>query len=151
MFYVALVIGFERPSYTFLETDNDRLITDVYLVKENNCKTERTFIVTITVDDPISCFINPATVQNDYAISADSQSVHVEFQSTAQRATYAFFLFSDSLSEGFEGFRSIALPSRLNEIPALYDIPNGLSSVYLDTTIIIEDENGKHCCVVDAF
>ena len=146
-FYVALVIGFERSNYIFVEPDTFLPIMDVLLVKENNRTTERTFTVVINVVDPSITNINPATIIDDYRISfvGDPRTQRLSFPTTDQTIEFSFFLFPDIFPEGLEGFQAMSSPSQPeeNETPVLYTTPNNEADVFVSTIIVIRDNDCK--------
>lgn len=159
LLYVAIRIGFERPSYTYTEPRFEEFIDSsyvrspgpVYLVKENNVTSEQTFIVTIQVSSavPPGRNIQPATIGSDYDLGDRFTTTFTFiFRATSLRLNFPFALYSDDVPEPTEAFTATASPSDV--FPQL---PDGSVEVYpsflnpinltLQTFIVIEDDDSK--------
>lgn len=141
LIYLAdIIIGFEKPSYTFKEPNYQKVIFDeVYLAKKDNVKTEQSIIVIIAVDaNTPSPDIQPASLSddsgdNDYNLGHRQYNwiIH-EIPPYEQRHSFSFRLFGDKIHEGTEAFQVYVVPHESKP-----DFPvNPLSQ---STFIIIED------------
>ena len=150
LFSSAIQIGFEQPSYVFLEPlFTEKFIDQVFLVKENDQLSEQTFRVEISVSDVSpSNSTRPAsltsqdtlgkTIDNDYRISNPGQrSIVLSFTPNMQSISFNFALFPDLIVEGTEAFM-------VNAEPEL-STPSFLAPIFLsqNTFIIIEDNDSK--------
>ncbi len=150
-FFIALIIGFEEEYYTYTEPVSRMLISNVALVKEDNRQSEQTFLVAVTVNSPNLEEISPATARddgglNDYDIvGAPNGFLTILFPPSLQRRPYLFFLSPDDVAEGPEGFLALSSP---NEGSITYTTPGQSSSVFRSATVVIEDDDRKHCCDV---
>ena len=149
---IAIVIGFEMLTYTFTESDDTKPIFDVFLAKQDNGVSERTFRIVVNVNDP-SLPTLPASIRdgdnlNDYSVtqSGDFQTVELTFPPDQQRLSYDFTLYGDEIAEGNEGFVALATPNG----SITFTLPSASSTLFCSTTIIIEDNDCKYscCCVV---
>ena len=124
------------------------LITEVALVKEDNRVSEQTFHIAVSITDPILPNVSPATSESeaflyDYMMAGAIDGLQtIIFEPHMERSQYTFFLNSDEIAERREGFVIFSLP---NEGSITYTTPNMLSTVFRSTTIIIEDNDSKHC------
>ena len=106
---VAIRIGFELPSYTYLEpmfeTDIDMFFESpsgmpvngpVFLAKEDNVTSEQTFLVVVQVSSsvPPEQSIQPATLVADYSLSAAGTSVVLQFGPMVQRNSLYLLILS---------------------------------------------------------
>ena len=89
------------------------MITNVTLIKEDNRTSEQNFGVTLSFGDPGS-LIRPTTLQSatdpfapfDYSLGRlpGANSISLEFGPDTAEVSFSFFLYSDALPEGTEGF-----------------------------------------------
>lgn len=147
-YFTALRIGFEFALYEFTEPTSLTAFTDsVFLVKEENMVSERTFNVTITVREPPGA--PPATLQStdptadfDYSIGgAGVSTTSILFPPEASRLAFSFELNGDDLTEGSEAF--LAVSSSTPGFP-LFQIP---LFIFSDTVIRIMDDDSECTCV----
>lgn len=145
----GLRIGFEFPLYEFAEPSSLTAFTDrVFLIKEDNRRSERTFDVTITVSNPPGAVL-PATLQNtdpaadfDYSIGgAGVATTSIRFLPEASRLAFSFELNGDNLTEGLEGF--LAASSSTPGFP-LFQPP---LLAFSDTVIRILDDDSEFMIV----
>lgn len=143
-----IAIGFERPSYTFSEPEFSETFLDgpVFLVKQNNRKSEQTFNIVFQVSSSTpGSSIQPATLSerlpngteliNDYILStAGLTTVTASFTSSQQRIPFVFTLFPDNLPESTEAFQASIAPQ---ENSLTFSIP------IAEAFIIIEDNDGR--------
>ena len=98
-----------------MEPDFFQIVTQVLLIKENNTISEQTFGVTVTVSAPASS-TRPATLEPDtddetivnfdYSLTLEGNSIELQFPPNQQNISFEFFLNSDDLPEGTEGFQA---------------------------------------------
>ena len=157
---VAIRIGFELPSYTYLEpmfeTDIDMFFESpsgmpvngpVFLAKEDNVTSEQTFLVVVQVSSsvPPGQGIQPATLDVDYRLSAAGTSVVLQFSPMVQRINFLFTLFPDTLPEGTEAFFASSAPADVTQLPdgRIVPVPTFLNPNVLSAGIfiIIEDDD----------
>lgn len=132
--------------YSFLEPESlEEIINQVFLIKENNRITERTFALNITIGDPTGN-VPPATIQSasnpinfDYSISRSIgvTSVVMEISPSMQNVSFDFFLNADNISERNEALQLIA--TGVDGFPSF--TPNGIVTPM--TQIVIIDNDGK--------
>ena len=158
-------IGYEIPEYMYYEPDFETFIRNVTIIKEDNQLTEQTFAVVISINEP-NVGIRPATQETLETIAAginydfrtaitgaEVDSFVFEFFPDQQSLRFYFFINSDELPEGTEGFRLGSAPERGQPEPGLsyptYQPPSGRNA-HVNTEIIIIDNDSKfyHCVVV---
>ena len=137
---IAIRIGFELPSYTYMEPMFEETIDTffvlesglsvngpIYLAKEDNVISEQIFSVVVQVSSsvPQGQSIQPATLDADYRLSAASgvTSVVLQFGPMVQRINFPFTLFSDTLPEGTEAFLASSAPADIAELPDGTTVP----------------------------
>lgn len=147
---VAIAIGFEQPSYTFIEPlfIEDFLDGPVVVIKDNNRTSEQTFQLVFQVSSstpdssirPASLserLPNGSSLDNDYILSTPGRtSVVASILPSQQRIPFKFTLFPDDLPEATEAFQ-VSLSPRENT-PAF-------SITLAETFVIIKDDDGKSC------
>ena len=167
-YFTAIRIGFELPSYTYLERMFDEDIDDffepesglaangpVFLAKEDNVTSEQTFLVVIQTSGsvPPGKFIEPATLGVDYRLPGSTTVVVLQFPPRFQRINFPFTLLFDTLPEGTEAFLASSAPEDTAQLPdgttvplSTYLHPNALFS---ESFIIIEDDDREFIAYID--
>ena len=158
LWFSDIHIGYEIPEYTFFEPDFETFIQNVTIIKEDSQITEQTFAVVISINEP-NVGIRPATQETQETIAAginydfrtaitggEVDSFVLEFFPDEQSSTFNFFINSDALPEGTEGFRLGSAPDRGVAGPGLsyptYQPPSGRNA-HVNTEIIIIDNDSK--------
>jgi hypothetical protein len=123
----------------------------VFLVKQDNMKSEQTFSIVFQVSSSTpGSSIRPATLSehlpngteliNDYVLStAGVTTITASFSPTKQRIPFVFTLFPDNLPESTEAFQASIAPK---ENSPAFNIPTA------EAFIIIEDNDGRSAHVV---
>ena len=167
---VAIRIGFELPSYTYMEPMFEEAIDTffepesglsvngpIYLAKENNVTSEQTFLVVVQISHsvPQGQSIQPATLDVDYRVSAAQLGVTVvvlEFGPMVQRINFQFTLFSDTLPEGTEAFLASSAPADIAELPDGTTVPVSTflnpNTLFAESFVIIEDDDREYLYIV---
>ena len=147
-------IGFERQSYEVTEPnpDDDNVISNlVYLVREDNRKSEQTYSVDLTVSDP-GGITKPATIASpntnqsfDYSLIGviGQTEVNVLFPPTVDRIAFVFSLNPDLAVEGTETFRATSAQVTPSGDFPVFQTPGGVTA-FANTLIHILDNNGKY-------
>ena len=149
------MIGFQNASYTFPEPQFETEIFGViFLEKENRRISEQEFRVVVegSIATP-NANICPATltshdanrtiINNDYLLLNPDQTVIIStFLPTAQTLEFIFRLFPDEVAEGTEAFQARSSPSQ-GVLDPDYTIPTALNTLFAETFIIIEDDDGE--------
>ena len=149
------MIGFQNASYIFPEPQFEMEIFGVvFLEKENGRISEQEFRVVIEVSTATpNANIRPATLtsrdangtitDNDYLLLDPNQTVIIlAFLPSAQTFDFVFTLFPDEVAEGTEAFQARSSSSESADAPA-YAIPTELNTLFAETFIIIEDDDGE--------
>ncbi len=155
LFFTAIRIGFELEQYDYFEPEFVRTeFENVTLIKEDNCVSEQTFGIQISIGDP-GQGINPAILQQlgqvdgfDYVITTPGLNVlTLSFQPDQSSITVIFSLFPDELAESTEGFRarigSSTAPFPTFQLPSPTTRPRPMPPAFLDTLIRIVDNDCK--------
>ena len=146
-------IGFEFESYEVTEPnpDDENVISNlVYLIREDNQKSEQTYSVDLTVGDP-GGNTRPATLETfdinesfDYSFGSLGQTrQNVLFPSTMDRIAFVFSLNPDLAKEGTETFRATSAQATPIGFFPLYQTPGGVTA-FATTLIHILDNDGKY-------
>ena len=133
-----------------MEPDFSRFVSQVLLTKEDNRVSEQTFSVTVTVSAPASS-TRPATLKTvdttisiDYSLPTIRNSIQLTFPPNSQNISFPFFLNSDDLPEGTEGFQASSTSSSSPLFP-LFQPPVSVGSpnprAYQTTEIQITDND----------
>ena len=118
------------------------------MIKEDNRESEQTFGLLLTFGDPAD--INAATLQQlgqvegfDYVVSNPGNNTFFALFEPAQSViNFTWFLSSDDLAEGTEGFR-VTISSQGNRFPNI-ELPSAEDPApYPDTLIRIQDTDCK--------
>ena len=151
-YYVATRIGFEFGSYEVSEPDEaEELITNlVYLIREDNQKSEQTYSVDLTVDDS-GGNTKPATIETsntnqsfDYSFGLVNQTKqNVLFPPTVDRIPFVFSLNPDLAVEGTETFRTTSAQVTPSGDFPVFQTPSGVNA-FATTLINILDNDGKY-------
>ena len=158
---VAIRIGFELPSYTYVEPMFHEPIDiffapesglpvsgPIYLAKEDNVTSEQTFLVVVHVSSsvPPGQGIQPATLDVDYRLSRAGTSVVLQFGSRVQRINFPFTLFTDALPEGTEAFLASSGPTDTAQLPngTTVPVPTFLNPNTLSAESFVVIENDDH-------
>ena len=146
IFCVATRIGFEFESYEVTEPgpDDEEFITNlVYLIRENNQRSEQTYSVDLTVGDPGGNF-KPATVNVDYSLGGilgQTKQCRL-FPPTVDRIPFVFLLFHDLAVEGTETFQATSAQVTPSGNFPVFQTPSGVTA-FATTLIHILDNDGK--------
>ena len=135
--YSAIRIGFELPSYTFLEPPFEDQV-QIFLATEDNRHSEQTFQVSIeliTLNSSDSQ--QPAAVDEDFVVS--NRTITVLFPPFTQRVPYQFTLLPDDNSGETESFYVMSSNSGDDQFP-MYLPPNMHTEV---ASIVIIDTESK--------
>ena len=150
--YVCAVIriGFERQSYEVTEPNLDSTISNlVYLIREDNRKSEQTYSVDLTVGDP-GGDLKSATIETsdinenfDYSFGVlDQTKQTISFEPDKDRIAFVFKLNPDLTVEGSEYFRAAsAHRTPIGPYP-IFQAPVG-ATAFTNTLIHILDNDGK--------
>ena len=130
---VAIRIGFDLLTYTYIEPQYDEIIDKyfsspmgrpengpVFIVKKDNVTTEQTFLLEVQVTNSVpsgTTNIQPATNEQDYRVGSGFSMTQTDcFRPFHQKISFGFELFSDTLPEGTEAFQITfsPLPSRIS-------------------------------------
>ena len=151
--YVCAVIriGFERPSYEVTEPNEaEELITNlVYLIREDNRKSEQTYSVDLTAGDPggniKSATIETSNTNNfDYSFGLLDQTTQNRlFAPEDDRIPFVFSVHPDTAVEGTETFRATSAPVTPSGNFSVFQAPRGITA-FATTLINIIDSNGKY-------
>ena len=152
IFCVATRIGFDRQSYEVTEPyfDDEIFIRNlVYLIREDNRKSEQTYSVDLTVGDP-GGNNKPATIQTsninqsfDYSLGVpDLTKVTIIFPPTEDRVPFVFSLNSDLVVEGTETFHATSAPVIPRDSYPVFQT-SGVN-IFATTLIHILDNEGKY-------
>lgn len=143
---------FEEQIDEYFEPDFGLLVNGpIFFAKENNASSEQTFLVTVAIQTvPFGRGIEPATLNDDYRLSASGTSVVVQhFDPTVQRISFQFTLLPDSLHEGTEGFLVSSGPGDAAQLPdgtivsvSTY-LPPTSESLSEQSLIVIKDDDRK--------
>ena len=152
IFCVATRIGFEFESYEVTEPNEaEELISNlVYLIREDNQKSEQTYSVDLTVGDP-GGNTKSATIETsntnqsfDYSFGLlDETKLNRLFPPTVDRIPFVFSLNSDLVVEGTETFRATSAQRTPSENFPVYQTPSGVTA-FATTLINILDSDGKY-------
>ena len=152
IFCVATRIGFEHQSYEVTEpTEAEELIRNlVYLIREDNRKSEQIYSVDLTVGDP-GGNTKPATIETsntnqsfDYSFGlVDQTRLNVLFPPTVDRIPFVFSLNSDLAVEGTETFRATSAQRTPSGPFPVFQTPSGVTA-FATTLINILDNDGKY-------
>ena len=143
-FSLAISIGFEFSDYFFAE-ELARPVRDVFLVKQDDRVTERTFLITVRAVDTAPSGVSVATLAEDYEIAdvpvgdTPARNILEFFVPGDQRQLITFIYFDDRIFEGPEAFQ---LQSAANEQGPVFSTPDG-TTVFSSTFIHIEDDDCK--------
>lgn len=146
---LALGIGFEQETYTFLEPDN-RTRHEVILIKEDDRISEQTFSVIVNIGDPISG-LSTASLDTDdgntlYDYSLEDRNLSFIFTPSIQNHSFVFFLREDNSPEGTEAFRVTSTPDDSSDYPT-FQPPmspgSSIRSAYQNAEIQIFDNDSK--------
>ena len=150
--FLDIHIGFKLPEYTFCEPDFETFINNVTIIKEDGQVTEQTFALIITINEP-NFGIRPATrgttetiaagINYDFRTTRASDLVLFELLPDKQNLTFSFFLNSDELPEGTEGFLLHSEPVRGQPLGFSYPIyqpPSGINAQE-NAEILIKDDD----------
>ena len=132
MFNTAIKIGFEQPSYTFIEPPSVEMF-HVSLVKEGGRLSEQTFEVQIQVSDMTNPFL-PASPGEDYN---HPKNISVLFRADEEFVPWYFEIVPNQNPEENEAFH-VQVSS--------VDFPHFLtsnSSLFTETLIVIKDSQSK--------
>ena len=150
--FVATRIGFEFESYEVTEPNEaEELITNlVYLIREDNRKSEQTYSVDLTVGDP-GGNAKPATIETsntnqsfDYSFGlVDQTKQNVFFPPTVDRIPFVFSLNPDLAAEGTETFRATSAQVTPSGDFPVFQTPGGVTA-FATTLIHILDDDGKY-------
>ena len=153
------------PEYTFLEPDFEMFVGNVSIIKEGGRVTEQTFAVNILINEPI-VGSRLATQKTDETVAAGINydfrtegtasgtalgvnSMVFEFSPNEQSFTFNFFINSDEVPEGTEGFRLASAPERGVQLPGLsyptYQPPSGRNA-HVNSEITIMDNDSECMC-----
>ncbi len=135
-----MVIGFNASKLFYDEPDGlSRQV--IYVLKENNQRTEQTFQVQINYET-ITGTIGPATPGVDFTL-VDLPGNQVElvkrFEPLDTIITLPLLLFPDSIAEGSEGFNLEISPF----LEPKFSVPTPSNSVSRQITVEIVDNDGK--------
>ena len=156
---VAIRIGFELPEYTYNEPIFEEGVDEflrsptgrpengpIFLAKEGNVTSEQTILVSIQVTDstPSGTSIQPATIEQDYRITARLGSMIVtsvteSISSFEQRIPFRFTLFTDTLPEGNEAFQASVSSADTRVLPdgTVEVLPSALKPEILFSEILV--------------
>ena len=141
--------------YFHIEPDFFRLVSQVLLTKEDNRVSEQTFSVTVTVSAPASSTRRAtletvdSTISIDYSLPTLRNSIQLTFPPNSQNISFSFFLNSDDLPEGTEGFQASSTSSSSPLFP-FFQPPVSVGSpntrAYQTTEIQITDNDCTYIC-----
>ena len=141
-------IGFALDVYEYFEPSSETMFTNVTLLKENNRVSEQTFRVGIVASDPTS--VRPATLETrhsyiyDYRVGSVGQTFILRDLIPSQQTTaVAFFLNSDDIPEGTEGFVLTSEVDTYNGHPAFLPPLPTSTTAFQSTTVQIIDDDGN--------
>ena len=146
-------IGFEFGSYEVTEPnpgDDNEISNLVYLIREDNRKSEQTYSVDLTVGDP-GGNAKPATIETsdinesfDYSFGlVDQTKQNVLFLPTVDRIAFVFSLNPDLAVEGTETFRATSAQVTPSGDFPVFQTPSGVTA-FANTLINILDNDGKY-------
>ena len=151
--FAVIRIGFEFESYAVTEPNpgNETIISNlVYLIREDNRKSEQTYSVDLTVGEP-GGNIKPATIRTsnvkenfDYSFGfVGNAKINITFTPEVNRIPFVFSLNPDLAVEGTEIFRATsAQVTPSGDFPVFYT-PSGVNA-FTNTLIHILDNDGKY-------
>lgn len=124
-------------NYTFTEQTMQYEDT-IFLIKENNRVTERTFEVIVDIRSVMvgGAIISNAEFGTDYRIGT-SMIQTLRFEASAQRLPFPIQIIEDIIPEGTEAFQ---LRSRNSAQGPNFDSPQNISA---NALVTIEDDDGK--------
>ena len=142
--FAAISIGFEFPSYTVEEQNGTVRIDDlIFLIKQDNRSTERSFFVTVRAVNTAPSGSSVATLDDDYALIAGAgpgnRNLLLTFNSFEGRLPIPFEVFADREFEGPEAFQ---LQSASNEEGPAFSFPDGVT-VFSSAFVEITDDDSK--------
>ena len=125
----------------------------MYLIRENNRKSEQTYSVDLTVGDPGGNF-KPATIETsninenfDYSFGViDKTTQTVAFVPTVDRIAFVFSLNPDLAVEGTETFRATSAQVTPSGLYPVFQTPSGVTA-FASILIHIIDNDGKRLCM----
>ena len=143
----AVSIGFAQEVYTFLEPSFPQLINNVTLVREGGRQSEQTFVVHVSVSNPIGS-TRAATLEAtvlpedpyDYRLLVPGFSDTLFFPPSAENITFSFFLNNDELVEGLEAF--LATSEMAPNLGAPFQPPLS-DTAFRMTEVQILDDDGR--------
>lgn len=123
------------------------MINDIVLIREGGLQSEQTFSITISVGNPGTAGVRPATLdfaagEGDYRLIPAADFIVQEFPPSAQNITFIVFIFTDDLAEGTEGFRASSTPT---ENSPSFGAPS-MDGAFATTEIRILDSDCKLAC-----
>ena len=136
--YVGCRIGYRQRLYEFLEPENREPFTNVTLMKENSCHTERTYAVGVSAVESSSSNITAARSSEYYLGSPEDKYVTVTLLPTEVAVTVPLNIAPDHLPERMEGFQ---LSSTTVEGFPRFKAP---TTLYQQTEIIITDNDSTY-------
>ena len=138
-----------QQTYEFREPESETLITNVTLIKENGRQSEQTFSILISITEPV--LTPPAQIQTqdtlveyDYRLTDGAVGATFtfrEFLPDMQAINFTFFVNSDTVFEGVEGFRASSTP--LEGYPTFLAPVVGSNTAFQTTEILILDNESK--------
>ena len=143
-------IGFSSELYEYFEPSSETFITNVTLMKDNNRESEQTFSVGIHFSDPAS--VRPAALLTndtrdswDYSIQrVPGQAFVLRFlRPDQQSVTVSFYLNSDDVPEGPEGFQLTEIVETAGGYPQFLLPLQTSTTAFQSTTVTIIDDDGK--------
>ena len=141
--FLAIQIGFQQSTYTFMEPMELTLIEDITLIRENGILSEQTFGVSISAS--FAAGVNSEEMFNiDYAFDdAGNNSLSLLFQPNVSEISVPFTLFPDDLFEGTEGF-SLAIASQEADFPT-FQLPamSIMGTAFANTQVQILDNDSE--------
>ena len=151
-------IGFEHQSYEVTEPnpDDENVISNlVYLIREDNRKSEKTYSVDLTVGDPGENF-KPATIETfdinenfDYSFGSLGQTKqNVLFPPTVNRIAFVFSLNPDLAVEGTETFRATSAQVTPSGNFSVFQTPTGVTAFATALIHILDNDGGKYVSAV---
>ena len=127
-----------------------KILNLVYLIREDNRKSEQTYSVDLTVDDP-GGNIKPATIETsntnqsfDYSLGVIGHTKqNILFSPTMDRIPFVFLLNPDLAVEGTETFRATSAQRTPSGDFPVFQTPGGVTA-FATTLIHILDNDGKY-------
>lgn len=132
--FVDIVIGYERSVY-FVDEPPAAILPfrSVALIKENNRRTEQTFVIDVAVGLAVN---RTAASPLDFTVLSQGS---LDFQSSSQVLMLLILIRADAVFEGDEAFLLTSSPAQ-NSIP--YSLPNS-GITFRSTTVVIRDFQSK--------